>query len=161
MKATRTHGRCFQLDARYWLSLGIAGLCLYSGIIGSRQIDTIPEVLDNPPAADGTELRLGSDVKLSGIQAHEFQVEQLGARIVVRVPAELKKAWAVWSEQLRVGDYVSMKATYHSEEKGYLLLHTLHPHKGRRLKIWVSLGALILVAGMMTRDWRKTSRNYA
>jgi len=137
------------------------GLCLYSGIIGPRQIDTIPEVLADPPAADGTELRLGSDAELISIQEYEFHVEQLGARIVVRIPAELRTEWAVWSEQLRIGDYISMKATYRSEGQGYLLLHTFHPHRGRRLKVWVSLGALVLLAGMMMQDWRQTSRNYA
>jgi hypothetical protein len=127
------------VDIRYWLALALVGLCIYSWIIGPREIDTIPEVLEASRKADGLELSLGADSKVVDLQDNGFLVEQLGERLAVRIAANLQTEWMTWRGQLDMGDFISMRAVYHAGEGGYLLLQELHIHKGRRLKMFASL----------------------
>jgi hypothetical protein len=142
------------MDSRYWLGLCLLGLCLYSGIVGSQRSYDLPKVVANPITYTDRELKFEyiSTVK---VLPQEFQVEQLGARIFVQIPENLDKEWAVWRKQLEVGDYVSLRAVFHPE--GHLLLHEMHVHKGRRLKVWVSLFALLFLAGLLINERMKVS----
>ena len=101
------------------------------------------------------ELRLPSDVRVVQVHPREFLVQQHGAQITVLVPESIDQEWGVWKKQLQVGDYVRLKAMLHPE--GYLLLHDMHLHKGRRLKIWVSVLAIFLLAGILIHERTKTS----
>jgi hypothetical protein len=132
--------------------LGIVALCAYSAIVGPRAIDTIPEVLAAPLASDGVELRLGSDVKVVGVDARGFRVAQRGQQITVRVPPDVHRGWSNGDRPWRVGEFVSMRAVYRADEGGYLVLRELHQHGGRSLKVWVSAVALLVVAGAVVRE---------
>jgi hypothetical protein len=149
------------MDIRYWLALALLGLCIYSGIVGPREIDTISEVLEASHRADGLVLRLGSDTKVVDLRESGFLVEQSGKRLPVRIPADLQRQWRTWKDQLRRGDFVSMRAVYRAEEGGCLLLQEFHIHKGRRLKMVLSLVALFLLAGLLMAGRTKVSGTYA
>jgi hypothetical protein len=131
----------------------LIGLCSYSAVIGPGHIDSLPEALAWPTRGAGSMLRLPADVKVVHIYSREFVVQQRGTRVSVRVPDDLAQEWAVWKQQLQVDDYVSLKATFHP--KGYLLLQDMHVHRGRRLKIWVSVLALFVVVGRLIHERTK------
>lgn len=146
-------------DSRYYLIFCLAGLCLYSGIAGPQRSYTIPKLLAAPVGAAGAELTLGPNAKVVQVLPQGFEVEQLGAQLFVRVSGNLEKAWKVWKNQLRKADYVSLRAVFHPE--GYLLLQEMHIHKGRRLKIWVSVFALLLLASIVINEHMKDSVKHA
>jgi hypothetical protein len=79
----------------------------------------------------------------------------------VRIAADLQWKWSTWRGQFKRGDFVSMRAVYHAEDGGYLLLQEFHFHKGRRLKMFLSLAALVLLAGLLMAERTKVFRNYA
>lgn len=135
------------------------GLCTYSAIVGPDQVVTIPEVLASPVGFTNKQLNLTSDVKVAQILPGEFQVEQLGGRIAVRIPKKVEKQWEIWREQLQVGEFVSLSGVFHQE--GYILLDQLHIHNGRRLKIWVSFLALLLLVAVLIYERMKSPVSHA
>jgi hypothetical protein len=128
----------------------LIGLSSYSEVVGPEHMDRLPRALAQPDRVAGAELRLPSNVKVVQVHPRAFVVRQRDAEIAVRVPDHLEPEWAVWQQQVQVGDYVSLKATFHPE--GYLLLRDMHVHQGRRLKIWVSVLALVLLAGILLHE---------
>ena len=134
------------------------GLCVYSATIGPRRVVTIGKVLANPVAFAGKELNL-QYAGVTHLLPQALQVEQSQARITVQVPATLEQPWEVWKRQLQAHDYVSLQATFHPE--GYLILRDMHVHEGRWLKIWVSVFALFLLAGILLREHWKVSPCHA
>jgi hypothetical protein len=128
----------------------LIGLCSYSAVVGPEHLDSLPWALAQPDRVAGSELRLPSNMKVVQIHPGAFVVRQRDAQIAVRVPDHLEPEWVVWQQQLQVGNYVSLKAMFHPE--GYLLLHDMHVHRGRRLKIWVSVLALVLLAGILLHE---------
>jgi hypothetical protein len=128
------------------------GLCTYSAVVGPGQSDSLPKALANPHLDAGLVLRLPSVVRVMEVRPQEFWVHQRGAQIVVRIPEQLEQDWMGRGQQLQAGDYVSLEATFHPD--GYLLLRDMHVHKGRRLKIWVSLLALLVLAGLLLHERR-------
>jgi hypothetical protein len=140
-------------------ALTLLGLCLYSGVVGPTQVDTISEILANTVAFVSQEVKLGAGVRVVRVLSREIEVEQRQARIIVRVPQGLEKEWEEWRSQLKVGDDVTLRGVYHPE--GYLLLTEMHVHKGRPLKIGISLAALLLLAGMLFHKNRKTAPAHA
>jgi hypothetical protein len=137
----------------------LLGLCSYSAIVGPGRMDGVPQALASPQLAAGLELRLASDVRVVQVHPQEFLVQLHGAQIPVRVPGNVEREWGVWKKQLQVGDYVSLRAVLQPE--GYLLLQDMHIHKGRRLKIWVSVFALILLTGIFVHERMKAPPSYA
>jgi hypothetical protein len=132
------------------LAVGLIGLCLYSGLVGPGDIDTIPEALAHPEQAAGRTFELGSDVTVLRVHAHGFDVEQLGGQAVVRIPPPLQAEWERCREYLTVGDYVSLRAVFQPPHS--LLLEEVHVHTGRRLKIWVSAIAFLVFAAIVLRS---------
>jgi hypothetical protein len=124
------------------------GLCAYSAVVGPMQTTSIAKVFVDPAAFAGKELTLAS--RVVQVLPRELVVQQQGMRIPIRPPENAEKAWEVWRTPPQVGDYVSLRAVFHPE--GYLILHDIHVHKGRRLKIWVSVFALLLLAGILIRE---------
>jgi hypothetical protein len=137
----------------------LSGLCAYSAIVGPRRVVTLPEVLANPATSAGVELRLPLSTKVVQVLPRAFQIEQHGVQLSVRVPADLEQEWKVWGEQLQVHDAVSLRAVFHPE--GSLILRDMHIHKGRGLKIWVSVFALFLLAGILLHERRKVAHDHA
>jgi hypothetical protein len=137
----------------------LLGLCTYSAVVGPEQVDSIRKVLMNAEASAGMEVKLASNVRVVQVLPWELQVEQRRTQISVQVPERAAKEWEAWREQLQVGDQVSLRAVFHPE--GYLLLREMHVHKGRSLKIWVSVGALLLLAGILCRERMQTAISYA
>ena len=122
----------------------LVGLCSYSAVVGPGRIDSLPEALAWPTRTAGSALRLPADVKVVHAYPRSLWCNS-AAHISVRVPDDIEQKWAVWKRQMQVGDYISLTATFHPE--GYLLLHDMHVHRGRRLKIWVSVFSPIRI------DW--------
>jgi len=131
----------------------LVGLCSYSAIIGPRSLDSLREALAQPALAAGLELRLGPSVKVVDVHPRAFVIRQRGAQIAVRIPDPREPQWVVWKQPLEVGDHISLRGTFHPE--GYLVLHDMHIHSGRRLKIGVSVLALMLLAGMLIYERMK------
>jgi hypothetical protein len=135
------------------------GLCAYSAIVGPTQMVSIAEVLADPVASAGKEVELASNVRVVQASPGEFLVQQRRVRIRVRATEHEEKEWGVWRKQPQIGDYVSLRAVFHPE--GYLILHEIHVHTGRLLKIWVSIFALFLLAGILIRERTKAPFGHA
>ncbi len=133
--------------------LGLAALSFYSARVGSAEVDTIPEIIARQGLPSGKEVALTSDVKITGIGSEEFTVEQGGARIGVLIPKEHQAAWEETRPGIKPGDYVSLRGIYRAA--GCLEVREYHVHKGRRLKIWVSLAALLVVALLVAKQARE------
>lgn len=133
--------------------LGLAALSFYSARVGAPAVDTVPEIKSRGDLPGGQEVALTSDVKIVEIGANDFTVEQGGARMDVRIPGELRANWEETKPTIKAGDYVSLRATYQSA--GYLEAREYHVHKGRRLKIWVSLAALLVAALVIGKQARE------
>ena len=147
--------------ARLRRILGVAtllGLCVYSAIMGPRRVVSILDALANPAAFAGREFNI-QYVRVVNPLPQALQVQQRSAQINVQVPDNLEQAWEVWKRQLQARDYVSLQAVFHPE--GFLTLRDLHVHEGRWLKIWVSVLALLLLAGVVISEHRKASRHHA
>lgn len=140
-------------------TVALVGLCGYSAIFGPEHIATIPEVLANRAIFVGRELKLASGIEVVQVFPRELQVAQQGASIGVRVPENLAKDWEGWKKELKPGDFVSLTAVF--QQEGYLLLRELHVHKGRLLKIWVSLSALLLLPVMLILERSRSPFNHA
>ncbi len=136
--------------------LGLAALSLYSARVGSVEVDTIPEIIAHRGLPNGQEVALTSDVKIARVGPTDFTVEQGGDKIGVRIPSELGSAWEITRRTVNAGDFISLRAVYRSE--GYLEAREFHVHKGRRLKIWVSIGAL-LIAGVLIGKHAREGKN--
>ena len=146
-------------DVRYYLGLGIVGLCLYSHIVGPQQGHRLSQILADPLAYAGISLTL-SYAQVMRLVPQQFHVANWeDVQIAVRVPDHLNAAWKKWRNQLQVGHRVSLRAVVQPE--GYLLLNDLHIHQGRRLKIWVSVLALFLLAGKLTHEYLRLGRPHA
>lgn len=147
------------MDVRYYLGLGLVGLCFYSHYVGPQQGYRLSEILADPLAYAGVSLSLAY-AKVIHLVPQQFRVENWEkAQIAVRIPAHLKAAWKKWQEQLQVGHYVSLRAVVQPE--GYLLLDEMHIHKGRRLKVWVSVLALLLLASKLIHERLQVARSHA
>lgn len=131
--------------------LALAALSFYSVRIGSVEVDTIPEIVARRGLPDGQEVALTSDAKVVEIRADGFTAEQGGATIGVLIPERLRKDWQTTRQEITPADYISLRGVYRTG--GYLEARDYHVHKGRRLKIWVSVAALlavtVLVAGQV------------
>jgi hypothetical protein len=103
----------------------------------------------------GRELNI-QYARVDHVSPRTLQVEQRKARIIVQVPVALEQVWEVWKPLLQPHDHVSLRAVFHPE--GYLILRDMHVHEGRWLKIWVSVSALFLLAGIVIYERRKASR---
>jgi hypothetical protein len=134
------------------------GLCVYSATIGPRQVVSILDALANPAAFAGRELNL-QYARVVNLLPQALQVQQRSAQINVQVPENLEQAWEVWNRQLQARDYVSLQAVFHPE--GFLILRDLHVHEGRWLKIWASIFALFLLAGVVIYERRKVTCHHA
>ena len=147
------------MDLRYYLGLGIVGLCLYSHFAGPQQGHRLSQILADPLTYAGVSLPLAY-AKVVGLVPHQFRVENWEkAQIAVHIPEHLDAAWKKWREQLQVGHYVSLRAVVQPE--GYLLLDDMHIHKGRRLKVWVSVLALLLLAGKLIHERLQVAQPHA
>ena len=146
------------MDARYYLGFCLVGLCLYSGIVGSQRSARILKILADPLAYVGVQLELAY-VRVVHVAPQRFRVEYRDTQIAVRMPAHLDRAWETWREQLQVGHYVSLRAVVQPE--AYLFLHEMHIHKGRRLKVWVSVFALLVLAGMLIYERIQVAPHHA
>jgi hypothetical protein len=135
----------------------LLGLCFYSASVGPGQVDSIRRLLANPGLYAGAQLRLPADVTIVEVRPWELLVQQDRAQIAVRVPEYIAQEWSDWRQQLQVGDVISLRATFQPE--GYLLLHDMHVHRGRRLKIWVSVLALFLLAAILIHERRSPPRH--
>ncbi|RPJ62299.1 MAG: hypothetical protein EHM23_03865 [Acidobacteria bacterium] len=135
--------------------LGLAALSFYSARTGSAEVDTIPEIIAKGGLPNGQEVALTSDVKITDIGADRFVAQQGRARIGVLIPAQLKPTWEETKPGIQNGDYVSLRAIYRAP--GYLEAREFHVHKGRRLKIWVSLVALLVVGLLIVKQVREGS----
>jgi hypothetical protein len=141
-----------------FLGLGLVGLCVYSSIVGPQHTYDMSQLLADPSRSAGLELELGY-TQIEDISNREFRVQRQGTRLSVWIPTRLQEEWERWQAQLEVGDYVSLRAVLLPE--GHLSLQDLHIHKGRRLKIWVSLIAVGLLAGMVLHEHRQKSLGHA
>jgi hypothetical protein len=130
----------------------LLGLCVYSATIGPRHVVSIREALADPAAFAGRKLNL-QYARVVSVLPWVLQVAGHSTRITVQVPASLEPAWDVWKSQVQARDYVSLQAVLHPN--GLLILRDLHVHEGRWLKIWVSVFALVLVAGIIIYERRK------
>ncbi|RPJ83992.1 MAG: hypothetical protein EHM18_12690 [Acidobacteria bacterium] len=133
--------------------LGLAALSFYSARTGSAEVDTIPEIIAKGGLPNGQEVALTSDVKITDIGADQFVAKQGRARIGVLIPAELMPIWEKTKPGIKIGDYVSLRAVYRSP--GHLEAREFHVHKGRRLKIWVSLAALLVFGFLIVKQVRE------
>jgi hypothetical protein len=134
-------------------------LCLYSSFAGPQQGYRLSEILADPLAYTGVSLTLAY-AKVVHLVPHQFRVENWEeAQIAVRIPDPLEAVWKQWREQLQVGHYVSLRAVVQPE--GYLLLDDMHIHQGRRLKVWVSVLALLLLGGKLLHERRQVARPHA
>jgi hypothetical protein len=150
-------------NARYedrtpWLRLlpstvVIVAICGYSAIEGPGREDSLATAVMNPALFAGRELRLPSNTRVLQVLPRGIEVAQRRAQVTVHIPEDLEREWRLWKEQVQAGDYVSLRAVFHPE--GYLVLQEMHIHEGRQLKIWVSVLALLLLAGVIIREnWR-------
>jgi len=133
--------------------VGLAVLSFYSARVGSAAVDTIPEISRHRGLPNGQEVRLTSDVKIAEIGSDRFTAEQGRARIDVLIPDDLRRDWDTTRPGIKPGDYVSLRAAYRAP--GYLEAREYHVHKGRRLKIWVSVAALLIVGLLVVKQARE------
>lgn len=133
--------------------LGLVALSFYSARVGAPAVDTVPELKAHLGLAGGQEVALTSDVKIVEVRANDFTVEQGRARIDVRIPEKLQADWEEKKRTAKAGDYVSLRGIYQSA--GYLEAREYHIHKGRRLKIWVSLAALLVAVFLIGKQVRE------
>jgi hypothetical protein len=143
----------FRAEPRYYQGLSLLGLCLYSYLVAPQRTDSIPKIVANPHRSVGREIKLGSDTKVIWVRPQEFQVEQAGAVILVKPPENLQREWESWRRQLQPGDYVSLKGMV--QPGGFLRLQNMHIHKGRMLKVWVSLAGLLVFGGILVHESRE------
>jgi len=136
--------------------LTLAALSFYSARVGATQVDTIPEIVAREGIPSGQEVALTSDVTITGVGANDFTAEQGGAAIRVLIPARLRTDWEAARAGIKAGDHVSLRGIYRGA--GYLEARDFHVHKGRRLKIWVSLAAL-LAAGLIVVKQAREGKN--
>jgi hypothetical protein len=145
-------------DRPLWLrflpsTVVIFAICSYSAIEGPGREDSIAKAVLNPALFAGREFKLPSNTKVLQVSPRGMQVVQRGVQIAVHLPETLAKEWQAWGGQLQAGDYVSLRAVFQPE--GYLLLQEMHIHDGRKLKIWVSVLALLLLVGIIIRERRR------
>lgn len=133
--------------------LALAALSFYSVRVGSDQADTIPEIVAGQGVESGQEIALTSDVTVTEIGASEFVAEQNGARIRVLIPPQLRPEWEDTRTDLKVGDHISLRGV--CRKAGYLEARQYHVHKGRRLKIWISVAALLVAGGLIFKQVRE------
>lgn len=133
--------------------LALAALSFYSERVGSVQVDTIPEIVARQGLPNGQEVALTSDAKVVEIRADGFTAEQGGSRIGVRIPPQLSRDWQTTKQEITPGDYISLRGVYRAG--GYLEARDYHVHKGRRLKIWVSVAALLAVTLLVGKQVRE------
>jgi hypothetical protein len=101
----------------------------------------------------GRELTLPANTRVLQVSPQGIRVEQGRRQIAVHVPEGMDRQWQALRGKLQVGDYVSLKAIFRPE--GYLVFREMHIHAGRHLKIWVSILALLLFAGIIIRERRR------
>ena len=102
----------------FWLRVllcvgALVALCTYSAFEGPGQEVTIATALADPVEFAGMELRLPSNVRVVQVGPQELLVEQQGVQIAVRVPDSTEGEHKARQGQPQVGDYVSVRATFH------------------------------------------------
>jgi hypothetical protein len=145
-------------DVRFYLGLCLFALCLYGAIAGSLRSYDIRKMVAEPSRYAGVKLNWAY-VKVVQVLSQQFQIKNRGVTIAVQIPTHLEHRWKSWREQLKVGHAVSLRAVFHPDR--YLLLHEMHIHHGRRLKVWASILALFSLATMLMYEHRKASLNHA
>ncbi|RPI29642.1 MAG: hypothetical protein EHM61_00865 [Acidobacteria bacterium] len=133
--------------------LFLGALCFYSARFGSAAVDTIPEIRAKGRSAIGQEVALTSDVKVVRLLDNGFIARQGGAQMEVTISDEVESQWNAAKHGLAVGDFVSLRAV--CKQTGLLEAREFHVHKGRRLKIWVSIAALLAAAAILFVQFRK------
>ena len=128
-------------------------LCGYSALKGPSREGSIANAVRNPAVYAGRELTLPANTRVLQVLPQGIRVVQRGLQIAVHVPEGMDKQWQAWRGKLQAGDYVSLRAILHPE--GYLVFREMHIHAGRHLKIWVSILALLLLAGIIIHERRR------
>ncbi|MFC1714991.1 hypothetical protein ACFL6S_15085 [Candidatus Poribacteria bacterium] len=102
--------------------------------------------MTNPKAYDGTEVVIWHEAESGEVYADGFEVKQSDHTIrVYGVPGDLKP-----------DEDVNVKGVFHQE--GHLTLVDMHIYRGRQTKIVVSVLPVLIVAGMLYRQYRFDSR---
>jgi hypothetical protein len=125
----------------------------YSALEGPSREGSIANAMQDPAVYAGRELTLPANTRVLQVSPQGIRVAQRGLQIAVRVPEGMDEQWQALRGELQAGDYVSLKAIFRPE--GYLVLREMHIHTGRHLKIWVSILALLLFAGIIIRERRR------
>ncbi|UCD84613.1 MAG: hypothetical protein JSU92_00035 [Deltaproteobacteria bacterium] len=116
--------------------------CIYSQTNRPKKDLTLWECLSEPEKYDNRELIFRKAPKIGEVFQDRFEIFQGNRKVMVFGPME----------NLKKGDYVTMRVTFHKE--GHLVVKEIHIYKYRILKIVISIMTVILVGWIFFRKYR-------
>ncbi len=135
----------------------LAALSIYSALVGPGRVDTIRELVGRGPDVRGRQIELVSDVRVISFDADGMLLEQGGTRIEARIPQELKSRWDEERVKIAPREFISLRGTVLPGPG--IEVRDYHLHRGRTLKIWLSLAALLVAAAVIFYEWREERRH--
>jgi len=80
-------------------------------------------------------------------------LQQGGARIEARIPPALKSRWNEERVGIAPREFISLRGTVLPGPA--IEIQEYHLHRGRTLKIWLSLAALLVAVAVVFYEWRE------
>lgn len=135
----------------------LAAMSIYSAVVGPRRVDTVRELISGGQEVRGREIELVSDVRVMSFDADGMLLQQGGARIEARIPPALKSRWDEERAEIAPREFISLRGRILPGPA--IEIQEYHLHRGRTLKIWLSLAALLVAAAVVFYEWREERRH--